>query len=259
MAQYKKTDSKHKKGHREYEGVIGGDLNFAAAEAYKLLRTNLGFGLPDKAGCKIIGVTSALRGEGKSTTAANIAYTMGQTDQRVLLLEADLRLPVQAKISGVDAAPGLSNLLAGQCNGKEVLQRSSALSGVRVVTAGDIPPNPAELLGSDQMEALIKAMSELFDIIVVDLPPVTAVSDALLVSRLVDGMVLVVRQHCCDRRSLVYTVQKLKFAEANILGFVMTDAETAQKRYKRYSYKYGQKYYGYGYGYGYRQKPKADK
>lgn len=214
--------------------TMGDQLNFAAAEAYRLLRTNLNFSLPDKDGCKIIGVTSALQGEGKSTTAVNLAYTMAQTGHRVLLLEADLRLPTLAKRMGIQEKPGLANLLVGQCSGNDIIRNSGMLKNFWVATAGDIPPNPAELLGSDRMSKTVQALSEVCDVLIVDLPPVTAVSDALIVSKLVDGMVLVVRQNFCERWALETTVRQLRFADAKILGFIMTGSDLHQKNYKRY-------------------------
>ena len=223
----------------EARKTLADNLSFAAAEAYKLLRTNLDFSIPDGKGAKIIGVTSALRGEGKSTTSVNIAYTMAQTAEKVLLIECDLRLPTLAKRIRVKARPGLSNLLVGQCNGNEALQKSGLLPNLWVMTAGDIPPNPAELLGSDNMAVTLKAVSEVFDVIIVDLPPVTAVSDAVIVSKLVDGMVVVVRQEYCDRAAVEETVRQLRFVEAKILGFVMTGADTQSKNYKRYGKVYG--------------------
>lgn len=223
----------------ESRKILGENLSFAAAEAYKLLRTNLNFSIPGHSGCKIIGVTSALRGEGKSTTAVNIAYTMAQAGGKVLLIEADLRLPTLAKRLRVQPRPGLSNLLIGQCNGNEILQSSGLIKNLWVITAGSIPPNPAELLGSEQMAVTIKTMADFFDVIIVDLPPVTAVSDALIVSKLTNGMVVVVRQEYCDKGSVDEVIRQLRFAEAKILGFVMTGADIQRKNYRRYGKTYG--------------------
>lgn len=231
MREYRRTNGERLSAE-ESRNVIGDNLSFAAAEAYKLLRTNLDFSLPDTEGCKIIGVTSALRGEGKSTTSINIAYTEALTGKKVLLLEADLRLPTIAKRLGLKGKPGISNLLAGQCKGGDILQPSGIQKNLWVVTAGDMPPNPAELLNSEQMSAVVRAMAENFDVIILDLPPVTAVSDALIASKLVSGMVVVVRQDYCDRVSLSEVVRQLKFAEAKVLGFVMTGSDTLYKSYK---------------------------
>lgn len=218
----------------EARKTLGSNLSFAAAEAYKLLRTNLDFSLPGENKCKVIGVTSALRGEGKSTTAVNIAYTMAQNGGNVLLIEADLRLPTLAKRVHAASRPGLSNLLIGQCNGNDALQRSGLINNLWVITAGDIPPNPAELLGTDNMAETVKTLQDVFDVIIIDLPPVTAVSDALIISKLVDGMLLVVRQDYSDFRSVDEMVRQFHFVEGKILGFVVTGADTQRKYYKRY-------------------------
>lgn len=234
MFKNKKLKNRDNMTPEESRKTLGDNLSFAAAEAYKLLRTNLNFSLPANEGCKIIGVTSALKGEGKSTTSVNIAYTMAQSGQKVLLLETDLRLPTLAKRIRVRTKPGLSNLLVGQCAGNEILQKSGLLPNLWVATAGDIPPNPAELLGSKNMELTLKALSDVFDVIIVDLPPVTAVTDAAIVSKLVHGMVVVVRQNYCVRGAVDEVVRQLRFADAKILGFVMTGADTQAKNYKRY-------------------------
>lgn len=226
----------------EMTKTIGKGLSFGAAEAYKLLRTNLTFSLPDTGKSRIIGITSSLRGEAKSTTSLNTAYTLAETGKRVLLIEGDMRLPVLGKRLGVRQAPGLSNLLAGQNSGNDVLQNSGLLPNLKVITAGTIPPNPAELLDSNQMDVTLKVMRDYFDYVVVDLPPVTAVSDAMTVSKYLDGIVIVVRQEYCDKRSLDETVRQLRFAKAKILGFVLSDSDVQAKNYKRY----GKKNYAYG-------------
>src|SRR5699024_285672 len=120
----------------ESRKTLGENLSFAAAEAYKLLRTNLGFSLSDSTGCKVIGVTSAMKGEGKSTTSINMAYTMAQSGGRVLLMEADLRLPTVAKRLGLKQKPGITNLLVGQVSGNEILQRTNLISNLWVASAG---------------------------------------------------------------------------------------------------------------------------
>ena len=225
----------------ESRNSLGSGLNFASAEAYKLLRTNLGFSLPvDEGQCRVIGVTSSVAGEAKSTTAINLAYTLAQTSKQVLLLEADLRLPTVAKRLKLKQAPGVSNLLVGQCAGNDVLQESGLIPNMWVATAGNVPPNPAELVGSKRMATAIKAFSKVFDVIVVDLPPVNVVTDALLLNEATDGMIHVVRQGYCDKAALEEAVSQQRFAGTKILGFVMTDADTQEKSY------YKKQYGGYG-------------
>ena len=224
----------------ESRKVLGRNLPFGAAEAYKLLRTNLSFSMADAKKCRVIGVTSSIRGEGKSTTAMNLAYTMAQTGGKVLLLEADLRLSTVAKRLRIAPRPGLTNLLAGLCSGNDVLQASGLIDNLWVITAGSTPPNPAELLASRQMEKVMSTLADEFDVIIVDLPPVTAVTDALLMSKMVDGMIVVVRQNYCDKRALDETVRQLQFADARILGFVMSGAETSENGYHHYGQYYRQ-------------------
>lgn len=227
----------------EMTRTVGKGLSFAAAEAYKLLRANLAFSLPDNGKCKVIGVTSSLRGEAKSTTAVNLAYTLAETGKRVLLMEGDMRLPVLTKRLRVAKAPGLSDLLAGHSNGNDVLQNSGLLNNMKVITAGTTPPNPAELLDSDRMQITLQTMRDYFDVVIVDLPPVCAVSDALAVSKYLDGIIVVVRQNYCDKSSLAETVRQLRFSQAKVLGFVVSDSDLQKKKYYRSS-KYGKEYRG---------------
>lgn len=236
----------------EQRKMLGTNLNFAVSEAYKLLRANLLFSLPDNDDkCKIFGITSSMPSEGKSTTAVNLALSIAETGKRVLLIEGDMRLPVMSKRLETRRAPGLSNLLAGLCTDKEAVCESGLSNNLFVIVGGDIPPNPSELLGSDRMAKLVEALAPGFDYIIFDLPPLTSVSDGLVLSKLLDGMIVVVRRDYCDQQSLAETVRQLEFQEIKILGFVLTRSETGKKVYKKYKksgYNYG---YNYGYGYGY--------
>lgn len=226
----------------EQKSVIGDQLNFAGAEAYRRLRANLDFSFSDRKDCRIIGVTSSLRGEGKSTTSINLAYTIAQTGKKVLLIEGDMRLPTVAKVVELQPSPGLSNLLVGASTENDVIQKQTKLGGsLHVVTAGDIPPNPSELLGSEQMLRVLQRFSEDYQYIVVDLPPVGAVADALVMAKRVDGMVVVVRQNYCARQDLANTMQQLQLSDVKILGLVMSRATIETKGYRKYK-KYGGNY-----------------
>ena len=233
-------------------------LNFSASEAYKLLRTNLLFSLPDKDGCCVVGITSSVRGEGKTTTAINLSYTLAQTGKRVLLVDADMRLPSVSKKLKLPSKPGLSNCLVGMNTLDESILRAIVLDNLSIIPAGTLPPNPSELLGSDRMARVLDEMKKSFDFIIVDLPPVNIVSDALAISKLMDGMVMTVRQNYSDRILVNECVHHLEFLDTKLLGVVLTNAEEISKGYGngkgyRRGYKYGYKYgyrYGYGYGYG---------
>lgn len=235
MAKTRKKTNAAALSLEESSRIIGKDLNFGAAEAYKLLRANLAFSFPE-GGCKVVGVTSSVPGEAKSTTSANLAYTLAEAGRRVLLMECDLRLPTLGKRLKLKQAPGLSNLLVGQCTGNDVLQGSGLLRNLQVITAGSIPPNPSELLSSEQMETTLRVMRDYFDYIVVDLPPVSEVSDAVTISKLLDGILIVVRENYAQKRMVAETVRQLRFANARILGFVMTCSAQQQKGYKNYHY-----------------------
>ena len=197
----------------------------------------------EKDECRVVGVTSSVRGEGKSTTTLNLAYSIAEAGQFVLVLECDMRLPTLAKRLGIDGSKGISNLLAGLCNGSEVIKRTDLHQNLYVLPAGEIPPNPSELLGSERMKVSLDVLRKDFDYILLDLPPVT------------DGMILVVRQNYSNKRSLAEAVRQLRFVDAKILGFVMTSSDSGAKGSKKYYKKY-YKQYGYGYGYG-QQKEKS--
>jgi capsular exopolysaccharide synthesis family protein len=233
---------------RERRSMFGPSMNFAAAEAYKLLRTNLTFSFSGNEECRVIGVTSSFRGEGKSLTAMNLVYTIAEANKRVLLVEGDMRLPTVAKRRGLQEKPGLSNLLVGLDSISSAIQRyrvslGEKLLSLDVMVSGDIPPNPSELLSSERMKNLLKKLRERYDYVIVDLPPVNAVTDALIASRIVDGIIVVVRNDHAVRGALAETMRQLRQAEAHVLGFVYNDASgTNSKYYSKKGY-YSSNYY----------------
>ena len=142
------------------------NLDFTATEQYKLLRTNLEFTLPEGESCPVIGVTSSMRGEGKSTTAINLAYVLAEKGSRVLLIDGDLRLPSVAKKMFIPSTPGLTDLLMGNAFNIAEFQ-SDLLKNWYIIPAGNIPPNPSELLGSRRMETILSKLREMFDYIII--------------------------------------------------------------------------------------------
>ena len=229
--------------------LLGKGINFAAAEAYKLLRTKVQFSFADEMECHVIGVSSALSGEGKSLTAVNLAYSMSQLGKKVLLIDCDMRRPSIADKLPVPKAPGLSEYLSGQVRGNNLI-RLCGLEGeegaFHVIAAGRIPPNPMELLSSAKMEKTLENLRKNYDYILLDLPPEGEVSDALAAARVTDGMLLVVRQDYCDRVALSSAARQFAFVNAKILGVVYNCARentgTYRKYYNKYS-KYGKRYY----------------
>lgn len=236
----------------EQQSMIGNKLNFASSEAYKLLRTNLAFSFADEEVNRIIGVTSSLKGEGKSLTSINLAYTIAETGKKVLLMECDLRIPTIAKRLKLKGQIGLSNLLVGMNSANEVIQKEILQETLDIMPAGDVPPNASELLESSRMKYTLEKLAEYYDFIILDLPPVTAVSDALIVSKLVSGMIVVVRQNYASKGALAETMRQLKYTNSKVLGFVfnsVNDEDTPYQKHYRKTYGYGK--YGYEkYGYG---------
>ena len=251
MAKKKKGGNAASNFAIEQQSMIGPQLNFASSEAYKLLRTNLMFSFPAEEKCHVIGVTSTFQGEGKSLTSINLSYTLAEAKNRVLLIEGDMRIPNFANRLNLRKSPGLSDLLVGLNSISDAVQRiafnvPNASEPVKfdVITGGSIPPNPSELMQSDRMEHLINTLKEFYDIIVLDLPPVTVVTDALLASRYVSGTAVVVRNERASKRGLSETMRQLRQVSAKIIGFIYTNADvTKSKSYSRYYSKYYKKEY----------------
>ena len=225
--------------------ITGPNISFAASEAYKLLRAKLQFSFADENDCHIIGLSSALSGEGKSLTAVNLAYTLTQLDKKVLLVDCDMRRPTLAEKLEIRKFPGLSNYLTRQSKLEDLIQVCRMEKGdnpFHVITAGQNPPNPAELLSSQRMKKALQTLREKYDYVILDLPPVGEVSDVIPVAKEMDGILLVVRQNYCDRIALTDAVRQFAFINAKILGVVVncvveTGIGYGKSYYKRY-YKY---------------------
>jgi len=219
------------------------NLEFTAVEQYKLLRTNLSFTLPESEGCKIIGVTSSIRGEGKSTTAVNLSYVLAESGKRVALIDGDLRIPSVAKKMKIASTPGLTDLLRGEAAVNLAEFKSSHLSNWYIIPSGILPPNPSELLGSKRMEATLKSLSAHFDYIIVDLPPINIVSDALAISNYIHGMIVVVREDYTEKKELENCFRQLRLSNVNVLGCVMNETKDGKGYYSKYRYKRYYRYY----------------
>lgn len=219
-------------------------LSFSSQEAYRSLRTNVMFALPGNE-CKCIGVTSPTPGDGKSTTAANLAISLGQIGKRVILVDCDLRLPTVATKFRVNGVPGLSDFLVGHAPIEEALRRSEKYN-IHLLPAGNIPPEPTALLESRQFASLLNALRKNYDYVIIDLPPVITVPDGVILAKHLDGYLLTVKEKHSEHRAVKEMIRRLQMAEANMLGFVITGSDVSQSKYK---YKYKGKYkYKYGYG-----------
>lgn len=225
---------------RKKENRVCENLNFASKEAFKRLRNNIESAFAaDGKKCPVIGITSAQPSEGKSTVAINLAYTLSEHGHRVILIDADLRRSSVHTKLGMRKAPGLSNLLIELGEISTCIQTYKSSKGstsFAVLTSGEAPENPSELLDSLTMDKVLGILSEHYDYIILDLPPVGAVVDAVSIAPSIDGMLVVIRENNCSRSVLSDCVDQLEYAKANILGFVMNGAlEGAGKRYQ-YSY-----------------------
>ncbi len=224
------------------------NLAFTAVEQYKLLRTNLDFTLPEGEKCSVIGVTSSMRGEGKSTTSINLSYVLAERGSKVLLIDGDLRIPTIAKKMGMsNSVGGLTDLLIGK--GAQISEyQSSMLSNWYILPAGKIPPNPSELLGSSRMESILEKLKETFDYIIIDLPPVNLVSDAVSISKFLSGMIVVIREEYTEKKELERCIRQLKLSNVHVLGCVMNESGNTKSygKYKKYKYyKYYNRYSEY--------------
>lgn len=251
----RKKKGVYQTGHAGNQPVLmGSGISFAASEAYKLLRTKLQFSFSDDNNSRVIGVSSALSGEGKSLTSINLAYTLSQLGGRVILLDCDMRRPTLAEKLTISKQPGLSSYLTGQAQMAELLQ-NCGLKGeeqaFHVITAGQNPPNPMELLSSERMKKALAALRQVYDYIILDLPPVGEVSDAMAVARETDGMLLVVRQNYCDRLALSEAVRQFEFIDSKILGTVFNCTTEGGAKYGKEYYKRYYRYSRYGSRYAY--------
>lgn len=216
------------------------DTHAPRVEAFRILRTNLQFLNVDNASA-IFTVTSPLPGDGKSTTAVNLAIALAQAGRRTLLLEADLRRPRVGEYLDLESAVGLTTVLIGQAELADVVQPWGK-DGLHVVTSGPLPPNPAELLQSNAMTGLLKQLLNQYDVVIIDAPPVLPVTDSALLAAASDGAILVARHGETTRDQVVQSRQRLESVDASLLGTVLNFAPAK-----------GAGSYGYSYGYSPKQ------
>ncbi len=209
---------------------------FFVTEAYKSLRTNLRFTLRNE-GCKKLIVCSPVPEDGKSTTSTNLAITIAQGNHRVLLIDCDLRKGRLHSFFHVKNSPGISDCLSGIVNIADVIYETSQ-TNLFLLPMGSIPPNPTELMSSDQMESLIKHLEKEYDYIIMDTPPINVVSDSLSLVKLADGVILVVREGKTSYANIESAISKYNFAKANVLGFTLNGAAINQGKGFKSNYYY---------------------
>lgn len=251
----KKNKNKNRDSDREPRKLLTDkNIPFSVTESYKSIRTNILFslGTSDK---NIIAVSSANPSEGKSTASANIAIAFAQTSSRVLLIDADMRKPVQHKSFHLSNTKGLSTLIVNMSTFEESIKKTS-VDNLDVLTSGPMPPNPSELLASAQYIEMLNKLSKVYDYIIVDTPPINVVSDAMIMSGSVSGILMVLKYGFTTYGDVTEAMKQFELANANLLGFVLNDIESGGRgSYYRYSYKYS---YKYSADYAYRNSSDSD-
>ena len=233
------------------QSILTPESPFSYAEAYKIFRTNLSFVVGSSV-CKKVTITSTLPNEGKSVLAINLAITLAENGARVLLIDTDLRNPsIHRYLRVKDGhSRGLSTVLSGAAELSDCVFFHPKYQ-FSFIVAGNVPPNPSELLGSDAMAKTVETLSANFDYIILDTPPAGMVTDALVLSRYADGTILVVQQSATHRNQVRAVKQSFESVGAKILGVVLNRCNL-QDMNEHYSYRSG--YYHYSYTYGHEDK-----
>ncbi len=238
---------KKQRQSRKQPTLITQSKSFGYVEAYKTLRTNLIYAADSMdSKSKVLLVTSSIAGEGKSSVSINLAIALSQADKRVILLDCDLRKKsLYSYLRASRQQVGVSDYLQAEDNANLKVLHTYRDLGIDVMFAGSTPSNPSELLGSSKMSALLRLLSNQYDFVICDTPPLGIVSDALALGRFVDGAILIASYDQVLRQDLVTSRQELENSNIPILGTVlnMYDEKNAVQS--------GRKGYGYGYGYGY--------
>ena len=209
---------------------------FAVVEAYKAIRTNVLFSLTQETD-KIISISSSLPGEGKSSCAVNLAIAFSQLGSKVLLIDADLRRPSVYRKLKLQNNHGLSSVLVGFCYIADAVHHLNP--NFDVLTSGPIPPNPAELLGSENMKTLLESLTKVYNYIIIDTPPINIVTDAMIVAKQTSGLVLVAKNRDTTHEQLKKAFETISFSDIRLLGVVLNDSSYTPGKYTKYKgYRY---------------------
>ena len=228
--------------------LLTASSTFAVKEAYNSIRTNLLFTQQGEK-CPIFVVTSPTANNGKTINSANLAINFAQMGKKTLVIDADMRNPSLHKLFSLSSRNGLSEILAGLTDNITVTKTD--IENLSVLTSGKIPPNPTELLSSPRMDKLLDFVKEHYDCVFIDTPPVNIVTDATVFSQKATGYVIIVKTDTTNVPELKTTVSTLQGINANILGFILNDANSEEKKYYSYYRKYSRNYsYNYKYSYG---------
>lgn len=230
--QYPGKKPKHKSKYAS--NYIGEDVTFNIREAYRLLRTNVIYSIAHGEKGKIIGVTSSVSSEYKTTTAINLALNLAsEKKKKVLLLDCDLRMSEIAQRLDLSNECGMAEYLTSDIELSSMIQKKEQYPNLAVIVGGNSSPNPGELLCSQKMKNCLSVLAEHYDYIIADFPPANIVSDALELGKNCDGMIVVARQKFTEKQALEESLRKLEFLSINVIGLVFTGVET-KGGYKKY-------------------------
>ena len=218
------------------ELIVLNDPKSSTSEAYRGLRTSILFSTPDHSPRSLL-ITSAGPKEGKTITCANMSITMAQAGQKVLLIDCDMRRPRLHKMFNCEKNRGVSHILIGEVDWRR-LKVSTSIPNLDLIPSGPIPPNPAELLGSDRMKAFLAEAAKEYDRVIIDSPPLVAVTDSVLLARFVEGVILVIQAGVTSRDILSNSIRQLKDVQAHILGAVLNAVNIGKDSYYYYQYYY---------------------
>jgi capsular exopolysaccharide synthesis family protein len=221
-------------------GLLGAKTPFVIKESYKAARTSMSFAV-NNGPVRTVVLSSCEPDAGKSTTCTNLAITMSKTNAKVLIVDADLRKPIQHKYFRIDNSKGLSGVLAGHYPASECLYEVA--TNLYVMPSGVLPPNPSELIAGSNMDKLIKQLSGEFDYVFFDAPPAGVVTDSVILAPKTDGMLFVVRQNQSEYPEIRKVIDDVEHTDGKVIGAVITDVRNYNSfgtvKYKAYDYKYG--------------------
>lgn len=222
--------------------ILSANSDFATAETYKSVRTNIMFSLPKSDKAKLITVSSACPGEGKTTTAINLAITFAQTGMKTLIVDCDLRKSRVHRYLGIERKVGLSNVLCGFASFNDAVRRN-VRPNLDCLTSGELPPNPAELLVSKEFTNFLSNIGDCYDYVILDTPPMNVVTDAIVVSKATTGLVLVLRKGISTYTMMDKVAESVSNSNINLLGVIFLGNNEKRRPYgygykNRYIYEY---------------------
>lgn len=239
----------HEATEQERSLILNPDTDFDTVETYKAIRTNIMFSMPKTDKGKIVAVTSAAPNEGKSTTTVNLALTFAQMGAKVILVDGDLRKSRVHRYINVPRGDGVTNVLCGFSTLEDTI-RHNVRDGLDILTAGAVPPNPAELLASEEYERMIARLREMYDYVFIDTSPIPVVTDASFIVRSSDGAVIIVRQDITTYDQFETALEYTKQTGTKVLGVILLGVREKNRKY--YYSKHGK----YASRYGYADAPK---